>query len=70
MHPHLDDLETEKDDESNDQCDFGVIAEHPVNFMESVNESDESSDEEIPSTFTKNNYINQEKCLSPRCIND
>ena len=36
MCPHLDALDTEEDDESDNPHDFGAISEHPVNFIESM----------------------------------
>ena len=61
MHPHLDALDTEEDDESDDQRDFGAISEHLVNFIESMSETDESVDEETRSAFTTNHNNHQEE---------
>ena len=66
VHPHLDALDTEEDDESDDQRDFGAISEHPVNFIESMSETDESSDEETLRVFTTNHCNHQQK----KCAND
>ena len=61
MHPHLDALDTEEDDESDDQRDFGAISEHLVNFIESMSETDELSDEETPRAFIINHCNQQQK---------
>ena len=66
MHPHLDALDTEEDDELDDQHDFSAISEHPVNFIERMDETDDSSDEETRRALTINDYNNQEK----KCAND